>query len=934
MRVALVERMREIEELTLSIARTQRNEGGVALIEGAPGVGKTHLLSEVRRRALAEGLLVAGGRGSRLERLFSFGVVRQLFEGHLADPAVRRRALAGPAIGAEAVFTSEIAAAGEEPAADVSFTTLHALYWLTLNLAEAQPLVLAVDDLQWCDRESLRFLAYLAARVEGQPVLLATTLRTDHAGAESGFIGEIVQAPAVTLLQPGPLSSAAVAELVRERLGPGAEPGFCDACHVATGGNPLLLSQLISGLKGGAVAPTDANATVVQDVGPQAIVRTVSLQLSRLPEAATAVARAVAVLGDGAELTTIASFTGLDDASVAEAAGTLARADILTARTPLRFVHPLVRDAVYDQLSVTERELEHARAAQVMIDAGAPDEQISAHLISMPRAGQQWVVDRLVRSARSAVGMGSPESAISYLSRALEEPAPEAQRPQLLLELGLAEALTSGPNAVEHLSDALASATDPVVLATAAPVLAQSTIFTGDPREAAAFARATAERLPEQMVDEREILEAIELGTTLFGVAEPDMLRRLVEYRERPVGAGPGAKMLGALTAWEWAMTGGDWQTCAQLSRDALADDTMVAADNGFLTVPAIGVLFLSDLDEAVSRWDALLADSYRSGSLFAVSCVHLWSGITAIRRGELADAEQLVREGFHELQLWGVQLVDGAYFSSALALARLEQGDLAGARRGLGSRPDPSYRAFDAAQLWMRSEVEVLLAEGRNEEARAAAQDYGDAVGRLVNPAWVPWRSLQALALDRLGRSEEALGLVEEELVHARAWGAPGTVGRTLRIRGMLRRDQGLGDLEESVAILLGTPAQLELAKSYAALGTALRLAGRPTDAREPLRAGLQRAELCGAAGLVKDIRTELYAAGSRPQHAESSGPGALTASEQRVATLAVTGMTNREIAQQLFVTPKTVEVHLSATYRKLGIASRRELSQWLTPV
>jgi DNA-binding NarL/FixJ family response regulator len=133
---------------------------------------------------------------------------------------------------------------------------------------------------------------------------------------------------------------------------------------------------------------------------------------------------------------------------------------------------------------------------------------------------------------------------------------------------------------------------------------------------------------------------------------------------------------------------------------------------------------------------------------------------------------------------------------------------------------------------------------------------------------------------------------------------------------------------LEEAVAVLEPSPARLELAKALAALGSTLRRERKPTEAREPLRRAMELAELCDAAGLEAQVRTELYATGSRPRATAMTGPAALTASEKRVAELAAEGLTNRDIAQTLFVTPKTVEVHLSATYRKLGIRSRRELA------
>jgi len=923
----LVERFREVEELYGLVADAGRGEGAVALIEGTAGVGKSTLLGQVRARAERDGARVLSARGSELESLFSFGIVRQLFEGALADKKTRTLGLKGAAAPAEAAFGPP-GEDGGEPAADASFTTLHGLYWLALNLAEQQQLVLAIDDLHWCDRASLCFIAYLAGRLEGQPILVATTLRSTDPGIDPALVADVVHSPTTRAIRPGPLSGDAVAELVRERLGPSAEPAFCEACHTATGGNPLLLGQLLTALESDGVKPDGASAGAVRDIGPRAVSRGVLLRLARLPEPAVEVARAVAVVGDGADLATITAFTGIDEATVAARSGDLARAEILAPDMPLGFVHPLVRDAVYEELSPAEREIQHARAVEVMVAAAADDEHVAAHLLLMAKRGDQGVVDRLVEAARAAIPQGAADGAVAYLRRALDEPAPAEQRPQLLLELGTAEALASGAEAVEHLQAAYEQLEDPAQRIAAAPVLAESLIFRGRAGEAAAFAREAARHVPEEMAPMREVLEGIELGTTMFGVSEPDMVQRLAEYRDRPVGPGPGDKMLAAMTAWEWALTGGGADECVDLARQSLTDDSVVVAENGFLTVPAITVMAMADLDEAAERWARLVTQTQASGSHFAMSCAHLWSGITQTRRGELAEAEALLRTGRDELSMWGPLPVDGAYFSGTIPLVLLERGDVEGARRELGERPSRIYDHHDAGHLWLRCDTEVLLAEGKNEDALERSEEYGEVVGRLVNPAWVPWRSLQAVALDRLGRTDDAVARAEEELEHARRWGAPGTVGRSLRVLGTLRRAEGLELLNEAVALLEPSPARLELAKALAAQGSTLRRERKPTDAREPLRRALELAEVCDAGGLAAEVRTELYAAGSRPRSTALTGPEALTASEKRVAELAAEGLTNRDIAQTLFVTPKTVEVHLSATYRKLGIRSRRELA------
>jgi DNA-binding CsgD family transcriptional regulator len=220
-----------------------------------------------------------------------------------------------------------------------------------------------------------------------------------------------------------------------------------------------------------------------------------------------------------------------------------------------------------------------------------------------------------------------------------------------------------------------------------------------------------------------------------------------------------------------------------------------------------------------------------------------------------------------------------------------------------------------------------VLLAEGRAEEALTVADVFRSRAGWRRHPRYAPWRSLKAQALDRLGRHTEAVALAAEELEIARGWGSPGTVGRSLRVLGTVDRNAGIEHLEEACALLEHAPARLERAKALAALGGALRRAGRATEARDPLSKALEVAEVCGATALVERTRAEIHATGARPRATVLRGIRSLTANERRIADLAADGLSDGAIAQTLYVTPRTVEVHLGNAYRKLGVDTRREL-------
>ena len=882
------------------------------------------MLSEAQRGAGAAGLRILRARGGELEREFAFGVVRQLIE-----PVLVRREdvlFAGAAAAARPVFDLR---PDRDDDADPSFASMHGLYWLFVNLSADGPLLVAIDDLHWCDRASLRFLTYLIRRLEGLPVLVVATVRPTMSGHDAVLFDEIAGDHLTVSIRPRPLSEASAGALVRQRLGEEVASAFSVACHAATGGNPLLLDELSKALAAEGVRPDSAHVGMVADLGPIAVSRSVLLRLRRSPEEALRVARAAAVLGDGADLGLVAALAGLTIDEVVRGASALVQAEILRPGEPIAFVHPLVGGAVYADLPPLGRATEHERAAALLSARGAPAEQVAAHLEKVEGHGDAAAVDTLLRAARAAMHRGAAESAVDLLSRALREPPRPAQRLAVLLELGRAEALTRGPAAAEHLAEAYGMLDEPVARATTAQALARVLLFTGHPSDGAAIAHAAAAELPSDLEDLRLGLEAFEHLAVLFGADAPKSARTLAEHRAPPTGAGVGGKMLAAIAAQDWMYAGGPSASCVQLALAALAGGDLIAADNGLLATCAITTLMFADRPEVMDAWDAARNDAYGRGSLFAISSLDLWFGCTLLWRGDLADAESSLRSALDGLQLWGygrdqAQIYCDAFLSAVLR----EQGDLPAARAAL-EHSDDTGGDDDGARYWLSSSIELLLAEGRYEIALSTVEEYAQRFGSLIrNPMDGPWRSQTARAFCQVGRRAQARPLVEEELELAREWGAPGTVARSLRALAHVAPEDELRHLGEAIAIVDGSPARLEEAKAFAALGGALRRQRRPSDAREPLRRALQLSVACGARALEDHARSELYAAGGRPRAVALTGVGSLTAQERRVAELASEGAANREIAQTLVVTPKTVEAHLSSTYRKLGVRSRHALA------
>jgi DNA-binding CsgD family transcriptional regulator len=220
-----------------------------------------------------------------------------------------------------------------------------------------------------------------------------------------------------------------------------------------------------------------------------------------------------------------------------------------------------------------------------------------------------------------------------------------------------------------------------------------------------------------------------------------------------------------------------------------------------------------------------------------------------------------------------------------------------------------------------------VRCARGRTEEGIADVRAAGH-VYEALKMSTGPWRRVLALALPR-SSINEARQLAETELGLARAVGVRRRIGIALRTVATLSPDANAVDLlREATTTLQDTPAVLELARAQLDLGAALRRLGHPLAAREPLRQALEIASRCGAVPIAERARNEARLAGARPRRSRLSGIHALTPGELRVARLAAEGRTNREVAQALFITTKTVKDHLSNAYGKLQVSSRAELA------
>lgn len=928
---ALLEREHELGALREGLERARSGEGTVLLIEGPAGVGKTELGRDVRATAEHAGMAPLVARGSELEQPFAFGVVRQLLEPVISAGRDRSELFHGAAYPSARLFTPDEQLRQDD---NVGFEAVHSLYWLIVNLADDGPLLVLVDDCQWADRDSLRFLSYLGQRIEGLPVAMVLAGRApDAPQSEAAALWSHVTSRSSTIaLYPRLLSESAVVELARASLGAEADGEFCRACHTATGGNPLFLRELLRGLAAAGVAPSAAAAGEVQSVGPAAVRRFVLHRLATLGPSATELARTVAVLGDDSEVQLAARVSGLSEESASEAADDLVRADIFSRGGRLAFTHPIVRAALYEDLVPGERHARHAAVAEALAAAGASPERITAHLLLTTPTGDHRRVQILRSAAMGAAHRGAPREAAARLCRALAESPPEQERAEILTELGRYEVAAMQFDAAErHLLAALDARATMKTRADAASALMRCAIVSGG--RSADAALAALESLTRELAPlDRE--RSLELSSGVLMVAtgvphlRPEHAAYLRRFRDQARGH-PGFEAVARIhAAQEQLFDGGRAEAAADEVEVALRSGLpqSVAINTGFLAVVVLRLAERYDL--AMRLLDLALEGARREGHAARQGLIHGQRAAIALARGSLHDAQVETETG--------LVLVQPPHFAvpqlAAVAIAvHVERGALEQAAEfAVAEEPAEMQgdRAYGADFLVSRGRLRI--AQGRVRDGLADLLWCGERLEALGVRWPSDWRAHAAVALASLGDQEAAATLAREQLELARRVGTPGALGMSLRAAALATgEDERLMLLQEAAAVLGDSESRLELAHALADLGGELNRLGRRRESRDAQRRAIQLADECGALALAERARADFQAGPGRRARAELTGRGALTAAEWRVCRQAAEGRTNREIAQALFVTEKTVERHLSSAYQKLEIRSRFQLSE-----
>jgi DNA-binding CsgD family transcriptional regulator len=927
----LLERSEELARIELALAEARSGRGTFLVLEGPAGIGKTALLAAARTAAAEGGMRVLRARGTELERDFGFGVVRQLFEPSLVEASEVERAdlLHGAAGVAARLLGLPGASADDSPSSssvDPSFAILHGLYWLCANLTAVYPLCLVIDDAHWADAASLRYLAFLLTRLEELDVALVVATRPRETGTDAELLTTVLTDPSADAIQLSPLTKAGVAELLEAGLGEAPDPAIVETCLRVTRGMPFLVRELVEALR------EEGSGGGVRTVG-----RSVRLRLRRLPEHAGRLARALAIL-EQSDLIHAARLAGLKELEAADAGDLLAAAGILEPGRPLTFVHPIVRNGIYSELSSAERAHGHRRAAELLAEQADASARVAQHLLVSEPAGDGWAVERLVEAACTAGKQGCPDSEAVFLRRALAEPPPPGERSALLLDLGMAEASAGLADWAEHLQQAVDTAPNAETAGVDALVLGLALSRAQRFGEAITVLDRAATSFATPDSDLALALEAAAVVAALDDpLAAPSVALRRETVLARAAREPAAPPELLATAAFISVLTNEPAEVGADLAARALRAGGIAPPQSGippwfafatWFSQATLSLLWAERYAEVQPLLDASIAQARATGDSSRLAAGLAHRGWLALRRGDLIAAEGDARTALAAAEL-PAPILYRVLNAGVLVVALTDQGELEAAERALAPLDSAESGSITAAVLRV-ARGRLRVAQGRVAEGLEdfLAVGLGLTRAQITCPSYLPWRSQAALAHLALGKREPARRLADEEVELAQAFGTPRALGVAKRAAGVIAGgDRGASLLREAVDAFERGDSSVERARALADLGALLRRRNRRTEARELLREALDAAHRGGARPLAEYAETELRATGARPRRVVLRGLESLTASERRVAEHASQGLSNREIAQALFVTARTVEGHLTSVFRKLQVDSRDEL-------
>lgn len=897
--------------ITQLLADARAGRSRVLVVRGEAGIGKTDLIDYARTASRPLKFDVRSSVGTESAAQFAFAGLHEL----CAPLLDHSRALPEPQRVALGVALGQHSGAPPDRFL-VGLATLN----LLAEVAERRPLLCIVDDAQWLDQVSAQVLAFVARRVDAERIALIFAVRDDAGGESAAFAGlpdlrveGLADADARTLL------SAAVRtpldERVRERIIAEAR------------GNPLALLETPrsippSRFAGGFERPDSADV-------PRRIEETFRQRWARLPTEAQQLLLVAAAesTGDVSLLWRAAAQLQIagDAASDAEAAG------LVDIDAKVRFRHPLVRSAVYQAATPSDRRRVHAALAAVTDPRSDPDRR-AWHRSQATLGHDEGVAAELELSAERARSRGGSAAAAAFLRRAAElTPGPERRSLRSLQAAHAAHEAGAYESALELLFVAEGGRLDHVHRARLELMRAQIAFHTTRGREAPRMLLAAAATLAPLDAD-------LSRDSYLHALEASFHVGRL----------GRGGELIHA----------------ARVARNAPPPSSSVRPLD--LMLDGLVVLFTEGFEASVTTLQQALKD-LRSRDVKADEGSRRWLWLACNIARTLWEDEDM-----HEFAVLDVRLAreEGALARLPAALNSLAsvlvlRGELQGAAdllaeeheitQATGAPPLPNGRLILAAWGGRQEEtvklhaVMVEEAAGRGEGATLGLSDvamavlhnglgnYEDALAAASRPIEHNELTFANVALPemveaavRIGQFDRAAETFDVLSSRARASGTDWALGLEARSKALLDRGPGAEELyREAIERLERTRMTTHLARAHLVYGEWLRRKSRRHDARGALRTAHEMLLDMGSEAFATRAARELRATGLQPRKRAARSSDALTAQELHVARLVATGATSREVAAQLFLSPRTIEAHLRSIFRKLDITSRRQLRE-----
>ncbi len=724
----LVERANARENLGRVVDALAGGAGSVLVVRGPVGHGKSTLLARAASMAADAGITVRRFRSTPAERTHAWGGVREL-----------------------------LGRAAEGPADAATLAALHD------ELALAAPVLLVVDDVQWLDPPTLRWLHYVGRRVDQRPVALVLSCRP---GPPAPDLAELLALGQTIDLAP--FTRQGTADLITRRLGP-PDPAFLDRCMQLTGGNPFLVDSLLGAVAERALRPEAGALDELRDAPPTRVIDTVRMRLARLTDDHAAIAGAAAVAGRHATVGRLCELTGRSATAVTEAVGELRDTGLVGSGDTATFVHPLEATAAVRELSPTLVEQLHRRMAELLHDEGGDDDEIAAHLEHAGPVGEPWAPEVLLRAGRRTGHAGDHQTAVRWLRRALAEPVHRGSRAEVLGALARSELAIGLPAGLGRLRAVYEETGDPVDRFR----LARHLAVHGRLHEAAAELDALADTVEGPLLEQ---VRRQQLSTLRQSLDLRPRSRALVEQLTAEPDQNQDPALLAEL-AYEHALVG--------TSRDLVADlgaRAVEAAEHDTLPTAPVQVLFLALVWAGELRLaDHLVRLRDRRGEI--PSLQHHRRGQLAMTVGAIDRARSHSVAAVEGMRFDAPVIFPGAVAQLARCHVRLDELDEAD-RLLQPLMRDLALRHLVTFHPVLLARAELALARQEWDDALAAAEacrQFSERMG-TENPVVMPWHPVAAEALVALDRVSEARDVATEALARIDRFGdAPEELRRPL---------------------------------------------------------------------------------------------------------------------------------------------------------